>query len=52
MGESWVFERTNLLPYDDGLTLHVRLGGSTGGCTGCNGGPKRRRPLSKISPPS
>lgn len=23
VGETWVFERTNFLPYDDGLTLHV-----------------------------
>ena len=27
VGESWGFERTNFLPYDDGLTLHVLLGG-------------------------
>lgn len=23
VGETWVFEKTNFLPYDDGLTLHV-----------------------------
>ena len=23
MGETWVFERTNFVPYEDGLTLHV-----------------------------
>jgi hypothetical protein len=27
VGETWVFERTNFVPYEDGLTLHVRLGG-------------------------
>ena len=27
VGESWVFGHTNFLPYEDGLTLHVRLGG-------------------------
>ncbi|MGY0036578.1 DUF3601 domain-containing protein [Pedobacter sp. NJ-S-72] len=23
IGEIWVFEKTNFLPYEDGLTLHV-----------------------------
>lgn len=23
VGETWVFERTHFLPYEDGLTLHV-----------------------------
>lgn len=27
VGESWVFEATNFLPYEDGLALHVSLGG-------------------------
>jgi hypothetical protein len=27
VGETWVFERTNFLPYEDGLTLHVSAGG-------------------------
>ncbi|HMR91985.1 MAG TPA: DUF3601 domain-containing protein [Chitinophagaceae bacterium] len=22
-GETWIFDKTNFLPYDDGLTLHV-----------------------------
>jgi hypothetical protein len=22
-GETWIFEKTNFVPYDDGLTLHV-----------------------------
>lgn len=26
-GESWVYEGTNFLAYDDGLTLHVLLDG-------------------------
>lgn len=27
VGETWVFECTNFVPYEDGLTLHVRLSG-------------------------
>jgi hypothetical protein len=27
VGETWVFERTNFVPYEDGLTLHVRTSG-------------------------
>lgn len=27
VGETWVFEHTNFVPYEDGLTLHVSLGG-------------------------
>ncbi|GAB3634493.1 hypothetical protein GCM10027422_00830 [Hymenobacter arcticus] len=27
VGETWVFESTNFVPYEDGLTLHVRVGG-------------------------
>jgi hypothetical protein len=27
VGESWVFECTNFVPYEDGLTLHVRVHG-------------------------
>ena len=27
VGESWVFECTNFVPYEDGLTLHVRAHG-------------------------
>ncbi|MGI4872987.1 MAG: DUF3601 domain-containing protein [Janthinobacterium lividum] len=27
VGETWVFEGTNFLPYEDGLTLHVSLHG-------------------------
>lgn len=27
VSESWVFERTNFVPYEDGLTLHVRVHG-------------------------
>ncbi len=27
VGERWEFETTNFLPYDDGLTLHVRRHG-------------------------
>ncbi|MBB5638431.1 hypothetical protein HDE68_004360 [Pedobacter cryoconitis] len=23
IGETWIFEKTNFLPYEDGLTLHV-----------------------------
>lgn len=23
VGETWIFDTTNFLPYDDGLTLHV-----------------------------
>jgi hypothetical protein len=26
VGETWVFECTNFVPYEDGLTLHVNLG--------------------------
>lgn len=26
-GETWVFEGTHFLPYEDGLTLHVRAHG-------------------------
>lgn len=26
IGETWTFEGTNFLPYDDGLTLHVLRG--------------------------
>jgi hypothetical protein len=25
VGETWTFEGTNFLPYDDGLTLHVTM---------------------------
>jgi hypothetical protein len=27
VGETWVFECTNFVPYEDGLTLHVRAHG-------------------------
>ncbi|RZL08985.1 MAG: DUF3601 domain-containing protein [Hymenobacter sp.] len=27
VGETWIFECTNFVPYEDGLTLHVRLNG-------------------------
>ena len=27
VGETWVFERTNFVPYHDGLTLHVSAHG-------------------------
>jgi hypothetical protein len=27
VGETWVFETTNFVPYEDGLTLHVRRHG-------------------------
>lgn len=27
VGETWVFETTNFVPYEDGLTLHVRTHG-------------------------
>ena len=27
VGETWVFESTNFVPYHDGLTLHVRAHG-------------------------
>ncbi|MFD1468662.1 DUF3601 domain-containing protein [Hymenobacter caeli] len=27
VGETWVFEHTNFVPYEDGLTLHVSAGG-------------------------
>jgi hypothetical protein len=27
VGETWVFESTNFVPYHDGLTLHVSLHG-------------------------
>jgi hypothetical protein len=27
VGEAWVFECTNFLPYEDGLTLHVSVDG-------------------------
>jgi hypothetical protein len=27
VGETWVFETTNFVPYEDGLTLHVRAHG-------------------------
>lgn len=27
VGETWVFENTNFVPYEDGLTLHVRAHG-------------------------
>ncbi len=26
VGETWMFEHTSFLPYEDGLTLHVRVG--------------------------
>ena len=26
-GETWVFEQTNFVPYEDGLTLHVLIHG-------------------------
>ncbi len=29
VGETWIFEKTNFVPYDDGLTLHVIKDGST-----------------------
>ena len=25
IGESWIFVGTNFLPYDDGLTLHIKM---------------------------
>ena len=27
VGETWVFEQTNFVPYEDGLTLHVSAHG-------------------------
>jgi len=27
VGETWVFEQTNFVPYEDGLTLHVSARG-------------------------
>ncbi|MDJ0365928.1 DUF3601 domain-containing protein [Hymenobacter sp. H14-R3] len=27
VGETWVFERTNFVPYEDGLTVYVSIGG-------------------------
>ena len=30
VGETWVFSRTNFLPYEDGLTLHVFLPANPG----------------------
>jgi hypothetical protein len=27
VGETWVFETTNFVPYEDGLTLHVLIHG-------------------------
>ena len=29
VGETWTFLRTNFLPYEDGLTLHVQLENAT-----------------------
>lgn len=29
IGETWTFLRTNYLPYEDGLTLHVQLENAT-----------------------
>lgn len=29
VGETWTFVETNFLPYEDGLTLHVRLNNAT-----------------------
>lgn len=29
VGETWTFLRTNFLPYEDGLTLHVQLENNT-----------------------
>ncbi|MEP7164301.1 MAG: DUF3601 domain-containing protein [Ferruginibacter sp.] len=26
IGETWTFVETNFLPYEDGLTVHIRLG--------------------------